>query len=67
MAERRRTPIRLTDEARDGFDRYCTAERVTLTALVEALGLELGAGRTVLAASVVERAAAIDRERKSRR
>lgn len=67
MADRTRPNLRLTDEARDGFDRFCTTERVTLTALVEALGLELAAGRRAIATSVVERAAAIDRQRKSRR
>lgn len=66
MGERRRTPIRLTEEAREGLDRFCTRERVTLTALVEAIGLELADDRPVVPASVVDRAAAIDRRRKSR-
>jgi hypothetical protein len=65
--ERQRVPIRLTEEARAGLDRYCTRERITLTALLEALGLEEAEDHDVLAPAVVERAAAIDRERKSRR
>lgn len=67
MDERRRYPIRLTDDARAGWDRFCADERVTLTALIEAIGLELAGRNAVIAPAVVERAAAIDRQRKSRR
>lgn len=67
MARRRNLQIRLTDEARDGWDRVCADERVTLTALMEAAGLELAAGRTAVSARTIKRAAAIDRARASRR
>lgn len=67
MAERRVTPIRLTEHARAGWDRFCTTERITLTALTEAIGLELAEGHDVIPPAVVERAATIDRHRKSRR
>ena len=67
MADRTRPNLRLTDHARAGWDRFCTAERVTLTALVEAIGLELADGHDFIPPEVVERAATIDRHRKSRR
>lgn len=59
--------IRLSDDAREGWDRVCTDERVTLTALMEAAGLELAEGRTAVSARTIRRAAAIDRARASRR
>ncbi len=65
--DRRNFQIRLTDDARAGWDRLCAAERVTMTALVEAIGLELGDGRNVVTRRAIDRAADIDRERKSRR
>lgn len=67
MEERRRFLFRLTDTSRSGWDRLCADERVTFTALIEAIGLDLAEGRTVVDAQTIERAAAIDRERKSRR
>lgn len=67
MAERRSPNIRLTDTARAGWDRLCTTERVTLTGLMEAIGLELADDHEVIPAAVIERAATIDRHRKSRR
>jgi hypothetical protein len=67
MADRSRPNIRLTEPARAGWDRLCTTERVTLTGLMEAIGLELAEGHHIIPASVIERAATIDRNRKSRR
>lgn len=67
MARRRNLQIRLTDEAREGWDKACTEQRVTLTALMEAAGLELAEGRGAVTARTIRRAAAIDRARSSRR
>lgn len=66
MTERRITPLRLTEESRAGWDRACSRHRVTMTALAEALGLALADDVELLPAEVVERAAAIDRQRRSR-
>lgn len=66
MSDRKPYPIRLTDEARAGWERLCTRERVTMTALVEAIGLEVADGREPVTVATIERAAAIDRERKNR-
>jgi hypothetical protein len=57
---------RLTDEAAQAWDRLVTAEGVTVTALVEALGRELGEGTWRPTRRAVERARQIDRERRSR-
>jgi hypothetical protein len=67
MPDRRRSTLDLTETARRGLDRFCTDQRVTLTALVEAIGLELDDGRAVIPDRVVERAGEIDRNRRSRR
>lgn len=67
MTERRRIPAELTETAITGIDRFCARHRITRTALIEAIGLELADGHEVLDAAVVERAATIDRHRKSRR
>lgn len=64
---RRRIPVELTETAIDGIERFCTAQRITRTALIEALGLELAEQHDVIPPAVVERAATIDRNRKSRR
>lgn len=67
MPDRRRSTLDLTEPARRGLDRFCTHQRVTLTALIEALGLELADDQDVIPASVVRRAGDIDRNRRSRR
>ena len=64
---RRNLQLRLTEDARRGWDRFATSERVTVTALIEAIGLELRDGRKLFSARTVNRAAAIDRARSSRR
>lgn len=63
---RRITPLRLTEDARAGWDRACSAHRVTMTALAEALGLAMRDDVDLVPVEVVERAAEIDRERRSR-
>lgn len=65
--ERRTLQLRVTEEARSGWDRLATEERVTMTALVEAIGLDLAEGRTVVPGRTIRRAASIDRARSSRR
>lgn len=67
MTSRRRVPAELTETAIAGIDRFCARHRITRTALIEALGLELADGHDVIPPAVVERAATIDRNRKSRR
>lgn len=66
MTERRITPLRLTEESRAGWDRACSTHRVTMTALAEALGLALAENVDLVPRDVVERAALIDRQRRSR-
>jgi hypothetical protein len=67
MTERRRIPAELTETAITGIDRFCAHHRITRTALIEAIGLELAEGHDVISATVIDRAATIDRHRKSRR
>lgn len=50
-----------------GWDRWLTDERVTLSAVLEAIGLELVDGHSPLSSRVARRAAEIDKDRKSRR
>lgn len=64
---RRRIPAELSETAIAGIDRFCTRHRITRTGLLEAIGLELAEDHDVIPAAVVERAATIDRNRKSRR
>lgn len=62
--------LRLTDEARRGYDNFCSAYGVTLTALIEATGRELARNPTKLAergADILDEARRIDFERGSRR
>lgn len=61
--------VRLSDDARRGWDRTCVKYGVTLTALLEAMGRELDTlGITTdRGAVVVEEARRIDQERRSRR
>lgn len=63
--EQRKRTYRLTDQAVDGLDRLATRHRITVTALLEALGRlhrDLD-----LPIEVVDLAHEIDRERRSRR
>jgi hypothetical protein len=62
---RRLLQVRLTDEARAGWDKASTEEVATVTALLEAYGEALAADDK-LPPKVVNRARAIDRERRSR-
>lgn len=61
--------LRLSFEARRGWDRFCREQGVTLTAFVEAIGLELDERGMVegRGPQVVERARQIDTERRNRR
>lgn len=63
---RHRKSYRLSDEALAGFDRMSARHNITVTALLEALG-QLSADRDPSAVEIIERARAIDRERRSRR
>jgi hypothetical protein len=67
----RQMTLRLSDEARAGWDRACGMAGVTLTALVEAIGLELhrtgGKALGDRGPDLVEAAKAIDLERRRRR
>lgn len=63
---RRGMNLRLTDEARRGFDTFCQAYGVSRTALLEAMGRELGRNPTKLAqrgADILAEARRIDFER----
>lgn len=69
-AERIKVSIRLTQEAHSGWDRACRISGVTMTALVEAIGLELERTPTALGErgpDILEAARQIDWERGSRR
>lgn len=57
---------RLSDESSRAWDRTVTREGVTMTALLEALGREMSAGRWHPTRGAVELARKIDRERRSR-
>ena len=59
--------VRLSEDARRGWDRLCTDNGCTLTAVLEALGRELDAGRSPVPERVLKAAREIDRERRSRR
>lgn len=63
MTDWRMTQVRLSAEARDQLDRICLDHGVTLTALIEALGL---VGGSWLDDEIVARARQIDRDRRSR-
>jgi hypothetical protein len=62
--------VRLSDEARSGWERVCEHEGVSLTALMEAIGCvfhETGVTQLPAAGMVLERARRIDAERRTRR
>lgn len=61
-----RISARLTDGAAGAWDRTCTREGVTLTALLEALGQAIALDRWHPPVTVVTAAKQIDRERRSR-
>lgn len=63
---RRRVSYRLTDEALAGFDRMAARRGITVTAMLEAFG-HLATDHDPDGDEVVDRARAIDRERRSRR
>lgn len=67
VAARRAAYIRLTDDARRGWDRVVESEGVSLTALVEAVGLALHERREIIPKDIIAAARAIDYERGSRR
>ncbi len=59
---------RVSDEAKAGWDRFCDANGVTFSALLEATGLLIYQGKpAVHSDEVIELARAIDRERARRR
>jgi hypothetical protein len=60
-------PVELSDEAHAGLDALATRHHVSKTALIEALGLIGQTKRPVVWDEVLERARAIDGERRSRR
>lgn len=65
--------VRLTPDARDGLELLAARNKVTLTALLQAMGEESAKREgqigelTSFGTAVFERAAAIDLERRSRR
>jgi hypothetical protein len=63
--EQRQRSYRLTDAAVAGFDRMATRHHVTVTALLEALGV-IGADHDPSIDEVVSLARRLDRERRSR-
>lgn len=67
MARRQTFGGRLTDEARDGWDRKLARHNLTATGLLEALGELLAVGDDWVPESAIERARVIDRARLSRR
>lgn len=67
VAARRAVYLRLTDDARQGWDRIVETEGVSLTALVEAVGLALHERRELIPQEIIARARQIDYERGSRR
>lgn len=70
MAERRKITLRLSPEAHDGLQRACLAAGVTMTALFEAVGLELDRNPASLGErgpDVLTAARQIDQERRNRR
>lgn len=70
MAERITISLRLTPEAHRGLMRACEAAGVTMTALLEAIGLELARNPGSLGErgpDIVAAARQIDQERRNRR
>lgn len=67
MAERRPVQARLSVEAWEAWDRLLADQRSTFTAIIEAIGLDLAAGRRPLPERILKAAAQIDRQRSSRR
>lgn len=59
--------LRLTFDARRGWDRVCRDNGVSLTALVEAIGLEMDDRHQPIPPEVIELARTIDHDRKTRR
>lgn len=62
-----RVSARLSEDARNGWDRAVVTTGSSFTALIEAIGLALHERSLELPAEVVERANRIDLERNSRR
>ena len=67
MSAPRQTSVRISDEARRGFDRLATSHGVTLTALLEALGQLIESTPDAIPPEVIDAARRIDFERRSRR
>lgn len=65
-AKRKHLQVRLSPEAREGLDRFCTTHGITATALIETIVRALNTTTTWTVADVVERARALDAERRSR-
>lgn len=59
--------VRVSPEARNGWEVACHAHGVTLTGLIEALGRHFAHGENKVAAAVIREARQIDRTRLSRR
>lgn len=59
--------LRLTEEARRGLDRSARRVGVTLTAMVEAIGMRLDEEPDLLQRHTVDLARRIDAERRARR
>lgn len=57
--------LRLTEDSYDGWQQYADGHGVTVTALAEALGIQLAAGRVDMTKAVA-RARQIDAERRRR-
>lgn len=66
MEEVPRISALLSDDARRGWDRWCTEHGVTLSGLLEAIGQLLHERATVDLEVAVERARRIDKDRGSR-
>lgn len=70
MAEHRANlHVRLSEEARAGWERACLRYGITLSAYIESIGIELARNdvRTDQGMDVIERARQIDLDRRSRR
>ncbi len=66
MDERRQVRARLTPEARAAWERVLVENGVTWTAIFEALGQDIAAGRWTPSKSTIQAARRLDRERFSR-
>lgn len=65
--ERRNRQARLTIPASDAWDRLCNQHHVSLTTILEELGMLLGEGNDWVPPEAIRRAQRLDRKRGSRR